>query len=153
MLTPPTLSSGAQVARRVDVSDAVGLGGVLEPIHTNPVIIEDEAFLGSRSIVVEGVRVGRRAVLAAGTVLTASTPIIDVRGSEPHVMHGSVPPGVVVIPGSWPKVFPAGTYDVPCALIVGGRGDSANQKTRLNPNLREFPLLEETSAKGETADA
>ena len=135
-----TVGSCAQVGRNVHVSGGVGLGGVLEPVQSDPVIIEDEVFLGSRCVVVEGVRVGRGAVLGAGTVITASTPIVDVRGKEPVVSRGAVPPGVVVIPGTWPRTFPAGVFQVPCALVIAERGESANNKTRLNPNLREYPL-------------
>lgn len=135
-----TVGSCAQVGRNVHISGGVGIGGVLEPVHHDPVIIEDEVFLGSRCIVVEGVRVRSRAVLGAGVVLTASTPIVDVRGSEPVVSRGIVPPGVVVVPGSWPRRFPAGEYQVPCALVVGERGASTDRKTQLNENLRELPL-------------
>jgi 2,3,4,5-tetrahydropyridine-2-carboxylate N-succinyltransferase len=135
-----TVGSCAQIGRNVHVSGGVGIGGVLEPVQSDPVIIEDDVFLGSRCIVVEGVRVGSGAVLGAGTVLTASTPIIDVRGEEPVVRRGVVPPGVVVVPGSWPRTFPAGVFHVPCALVIAQRGESADRKTRLNPNLREFPL-------------
>jgi 2,3,4,5-tetrahydropyridine-2-carboxylate N-succinyltransferase len=135
-----TVGSCAQVGRNVHVSGGVGIGGVLEPVQSDPVIVEDDVFLGSRCIVVEGVRVGRGAVLGAGTVLTASTPIIDVRGAEPAVLRGVVPPGVVVVPGTWPRTFPAGVFHVPCALIIAERGESTDSKTRLNPNLREFPL-------------
>jgi 2,3,4,5-tetrahydropyridine-2,6-dicarboxylate N-succinyltransferase len=140
-----TVGSCAQIGRHVHVSGGVGIGGVLEPVNTSPVIIEDDVFLGSRSIIVEGVIVQARAVLGAGTVLTASTPIVDVRGAEPVVHRGTVPPGVVVVPGTWPRSFPAGTFHVPCALIVGERGTSTDSKTRLNQNLREFPLDEENS--------
>lgn len=135
-----TIGSCAQVGRNVHVSGGVGIGGVLEPIQSDPVIIEDDVFLGSRCVVVEGVRVGRGAVLGAGTVLTSSTPIVDVRGDAPSVSRGFVPPEVVVIPGSMPRAFPAGEFQVPCALVIGARGDSTDRKTRLNPNLREFPL-------------
>jgi 2,3,4,5-tetrahydropyridine-2-carboxylate N-succinyltransferase len=135
-----TIGSCAQVGRNVHVSGGVGIGGVLEPIQNDPVIIEDDVFLGSRCVLVEGIRVGRGAVLGAGTVLTASTPIVDVRGPTPVISRGVVPPEVVVIPGSMPRTFPAGDFHAPCALVVGARGDSANRKTRLNPNLREFPL-------------
>lgn len=135
-----TVGSCAQVGRNVHVSGGVGLGGVLEPVHDDPVIIEDDVFLGSRCVVVEGVRVRRGAVLGAGTVLTRSTPIVDVRAAAPVVTRGSVPAGVVVIPGSWPRTFAAGVFHVPCALIVAERGESADRKTRLNPALREYPL-------------
>jgi 2,3,4,5-tetrahydropyridine-2,6-dicarboxylate N-succinyltransferase len=135
-----TVGSCAQVGRNVHVSGGVGIGGVLEPVQSDPVIIEDDVFLGSRCIVVEGVRVGCGAVLGAGTVLTASTPIVDVRDAEPVVTRGVVPPGVVVVPGTWPRTFPAGVFHLPCALVIAERGESADRKTRLNPNLREFPL-------------
>jgi 2,3,4,5-tetrahydropyridine-2,6-dicarboxylate N-succinyltransferase len=147
-----TVGSCAQVGRNVHVSGGVGIGGVLEPVSTAPVIIEDDVFLGSRCVIVEGVIVHARAVLGAGTVLTASTPIVDVRGSSPNVRRGTVPEGVVVIPGTWPRSFPAGTFHVPCALIVGERGDSTDGKVRLNQNLREFPLDEETSPHGGESD-
>ena len=143
-----TVGSCAQIGRNVHLSGGVGIGGVLEPLSEDPVVVEDDAFLGSRCVVVEGVRIGRGAVLGAGTVLTASTPIVDVRGGEPRIGHGAVPPGVVVVPGSWPKRFPAGEVSLPCALIVGERGDSADRKTRLNPNLREFPLPDERPEEG-----
>jgi 2,3,4,5-tetrahydropyridine-2,6-dicarboxylate N-succinyltransferase len=135
-----TVGSSAQVGRNVHVSGGVGLGGVLEPIQSDPVIIEDDVFLGSRCIVVEGVRVGSGSVLGAGTVLTSSTPIVDTRGGKPVVSRGVVPPGVVVIPGSIPRIFPAGEFHVPCALVIGERGESTDRKTRLNESLREFPL-------------
>ena len=146
-----TVGSCAQIGRNVHVSGGVGIGGVLEPIHQDPVIIEDGVFLGSRCIVVEGVRVGRGAVLGAGTILTASMPIVDVRGKAPQVRRGVVPPGVVVVPGSWPREFPAGRFAVPCALIVSDRGDSTDQKTQLNPDLREFPFSG-TAPQGEMVD-
>jgi 2,3,4,5-tetrahydropyridine-2-carboxylate N-succinyltransferase len=133
-----TVGSCAQIGKGVHLSGGVGIGGVLEPIQAAPVIIEDDAFLGSRSIVVEGVRVGKEAVLGANVVLTKSTRIIDVTGSEPKEMKGYVPPRSVVIPGSYPKEFPAGTYNVPCALIIGQRKASTDQKTSLNDALREF---------------
>jgi 2,3,4,5-tetrahydropyridine-2-carboxylate N-succinyltransferase len=144
-----TVGSCAQVGRNVHVSGGVGLGGVLEPVQSDPVIIEDDVFLGSRVIVVEGVRVETGAVLGAGTVLTASTPIVDVRGPEPVVRRGVVPAGVVVIPGTWPRTFPAGVFHVPCALIVADRGESTDKKTRLNPSLREFPLDDRPAATTE----
>jgi 2,3,4,5-tetrahydropyridine-2-carboxylate N-succinyltransferase len=115
----------------------VGIGGVLEPVQAAPVIIEDGCFIGSRAIVVEGVRVGREAVLGANVVLTASTRIIDVTGPEPKEMRGYVPPRSVVIPGTVPKKFPAGEYGVPCALIIGQRKESTDKKTSLNEALRE----------------
>jgi 2,3,4,5-tetrahydropyridine-2,6-dicarboxylate N-succinyltransferase len=135
-----TVGSCAQVGRNVHLSGGVGLGGVLEPPGARPVIIEDGAFLGSRSIVVEGVRVGREAVLGANVVLTASTPIVDVRGQTEIVTRGSIPPRAVVIPGMRPKTFPAGTYAVPCALIIGVRTESTDKKTSLNQALREFSV-------------
>ena len=133
-----TVGSCAQIGKNVHLSGGVGIGGVLEPIQAAPVIIEDDAFLGSRSIVVEGVRVGKEAVLGANVVLTMSTRIIDVTGPEPVEMKGYVPERSVVIPGTYPKEFPAGTYNVPCALIIGKRKESTNQKTSLNDALREF---------------
>jgi 2,3,4,5-tetrahydropyridine-2-carboxylate N-succinyltransferase len=133
-----TVGSCAQVGKNVHLSGGVGLGGVLEPPSATPVIIEDGAFLGSRVIVVEGVRVGREAVLGAGVVLASSTRIIDVTGSEPVEYRGYVPPRSVVIPGSVPKEFPAGTFHVPVALIIGKRTASTDQKTSLNAALRDF---------------
>jgi 2,3,4,5-tetrahydropyridine-2-carboxylate N-succinyltransferase len=133
-----TVGSCAQIGKNVHLSGGVGIGGVLEPIQAAPVIIEDDAFLGSRSIVVEGVRVGKEAVLGANVVLTMSTRIIDVTGPEPVEMKGYVPERSVVIPGTYPKEFPAGTYNVPCALIIGKRKASTDQKTSLNDALREF---------------
>ena len=132
-----TVGSCAQIGRDVHLSGGVGIGGVLEPVQAAPVIIEDGAFLGSRSIVVEGVRVGTEAVLGANVVLTASTRIIDVTGPEPKEMKGHVPPRSVVIPGTIPKQFPAGEYGVPCALIIGQRKESTDRKTSLNDALRE----------------
>jgi 2,3,4,5-tetrahydropyridine-2-carboxylate N-succinyltransferase len=133
-----TVGSCAQVGRNVHLSGGVGLGGVLEPPSASPVIIEDGAFIGSRCIVVEGVVVEQEAVLGANVVLTASTPIIDVSGPEEKVYKGRVPARSVVIPGARPKKFPAGTYEVPCALIVGQRTESTDQKTTLNSALRDF---------------
>ena len=135
-----TVGSCAQVGRNVHLSGGVGLGGVLEPPGARPVIVEDGAFLGSRSIVVEGVRVGREAVLGANVVLTASTPIVDVRGPTEVVTRGAIPPRAVVIPGMRPKQFPAGTYSVPCALVIGERSESTDKKTSLNQALREFSV-------------
>ena len=132
-----TVGSCAQIGKNVHLSGGVGIGGVLEPLQAAPVIIEDNAFLGSRSIVVEGVRVEQEAVLGANVVLTASTKIIDVTGSEPVEMKGIVPARSVVIPGSYPKQFAAGTYNVPCALIIGKRKESTNKKTSLNDALRD----------------
>ncbi len=133
-----TVGSCAQIGRRVHLSGGVGIGGVLEPPQAAPVIIEDDAFIGSRAIVVEGVRVRRAAVLGAGVVLTASTPIVDVRGSEAVELRGIVPERAVVIPGFRPKQFPAGSYGTPCALIIGTRSESTDRKTSLNDALREF---------------
>jgi 2,3,4,5-tetrahydropyridine-2,6-dicarboxylate N-succinyltransferase len=135
-----TVGSCAQIGGKVHLSGGVGIGGVLEPPQAMPVIIEDEAFLGSRCVVVEGVRVGRGAVLGAGVVLTASTPILDVRGPEVKTSKGRVPPGAVVIPGTWMKQFPAGEFGVPCALIVAERDAGTDEKTYLNRILREYPL-------------
>ena len=131
-----TVGSCAQIGKNVHLSGGVGIGGVLEPLQAAPVIIEDNAFLGSRSIVVEGVRVCSEAVLGANVVLTASTKIIDVTGSEPEEHKGIVPPRSVVIPGSYTKKFPAGDYQVPCALIIGKRKESTDKKTSLNDALR-----------------
>ena len=133
-----TVGSCAQIGKNVHLSGGVGIGGVLEPLQAAPVIIEDNAFLGSRSIVVEGVKVEKEAVLGANVVLTASTKIIDVTGDEPVEMKGIVPARSVVIPGSYTKKFPAGEYQVPCALIIGKRKESTNKKTSLNDALREY---------------
>ena len=133
-----TVGSCAQVGKRVHLSGGVGIGGVLEPPQAQPVIVEDDAFIGSRVIVVEGVRVGAGAVLGAGVVLTASTVIVDVTGEKPHESKGYVPPHSVVIPGYRPKTFPAGKYGVPCALVIGKRKASTDTKTSLNDALREF---------------
>lgn len=133
-----TVGSCAQIGKNVHLSGGVGIGGVLEPLQAAPVIIEDNAFLGSRSIVVEGIRVEKEAVLGANVVLTASTKIIDVTGDEPVEMKGVVPARSVVIPGSYTKKFPAGEYQVPCALIIGKRKESTNKKTSLNDALREY---------------
>jgi 2,3,4,5-tetrahydropyridine-2-carboxylate N-succinyltransferase len=133
-----TVGSCAQIGKGVHLSGGVGIGGVLEPVQAAPVIVEDHAFLGSRCIVVEGVRIGREAVLGANVVLTASSRIIDVSGPEPIEYKGYVPERSVVIPGSVPKRFPAGEYQVPCALIIGKRKPSTDQKTSLNDALRDF---------------
>ena len=135
-----TVGSCAQIGKNVHLSGGVGIGGVLEPPGARPVIIEDGAFIGSRSIVVEGVVIEEEAVLGAGTTITASTPIIDVTGSEEVVYKGRVPARSVVIPGTRPKTFPAGTYNLPCALIIGHRNASPERKTSLNDVLREFAL-------------
>lgn len=135
-----TVGSCAQIGKNVHLSGGVGIGGVLEPLQAAPVIIEDGAFIGSRCIVVEGVRVGKEAVLGANVVLTKSTKIIDVTGSEPKTYIGEVPPRKVVIPGTYPKDFAAGTYNVPCALIIGERKASTDLKTSLNDALREHDV-------------
>ena len=133
-----TVGSCAQIGKNVHLSGGVGIGGVLEPVQASPVIIEDNAFIGSRCIVVEGVRVEKEAVLGANVVLTQSTKIIDVSGSEPVEYKGRVPARSVVIPGSYTKKFPAGEYSVSCALIIGQRKPSTDLKTSLNDALREF---------------
>ncbi len=135
-----TVGSCAQIGKNVHLSGGVGIGGVLEPLQASPVVIEDDAFIGSRAIVVEGVRVGKQAVLGANVVLTKSTKIIDVSGSEAVEYRGYVPERSVVIPGSMPKSFPAGEYQVPCALIIGKRKESTDIKTSLNDALREFDV-------------
>ena len=132
-----TVGSCAQIGKDVHLSGGVGIGGVLEPLQAAPVIIEDGAFIGSRCIVVEGVRVGKEAVLGANVVLTKSTKIIDVTGPEPIEMNGYVPERSVVIPGSYTKKFAAGEFQVPCALIIGQRKASTDLKTSLNDALRE----------------
>lgn len=131
-----TVGSCAQIGKNVHLSGGVGIGGVLEPLQAAPVIVEDNAFLGSRCIVVEGVRIGREAVLGANVVLTASTKIIDVTSEKAIEMKGEVPPRSVVIPGSYTKAFPAGEFQVPCALIIGQRKESTDKKTSLNDALR-----------------
>ncbi len=131
-----TVGSCAQIGKRVHLSGGVGIGGVLEPVQASPVIIEDEVFVGSRCIVVEGVKVGREAVLGANVVLTASSKIIDVTGSSPVEYRGEIPERSVVIPGTIPKEFPAGIFQVPCALIIGKRKESTDKKTSLNEALR-----------------
>jgi 2,3,4,5-tetrahydropyridine-2,6-dicarboxylate N-succinyltransferase len=135
-----TVGSCAQIGKNVHLSGGVGIGGVLEPLQASPVIIEDNAFIGSRCIVVEGVRVGREAVLGANVVLTQSTKIIDVTGTKPIEMKGYVPERSVVIPGSYTKDFPAGSFQVPCALIIGKRKPSTDLKTSLNDALREHQV-------------
>ncbi len=132
-----TVGSCAQIGKNVHLSGGVGVGGVLEPLQAAPVIIEDNCFIGSRCIVVEGVRVEKEAVLGANVVLTMSTKIIDVTGDEPVEMKGRIPTRSVVIPGSYAKKFKAGTFNVPCALIIGKRKESTNKKTSLNDALRE----------------
>lgn len=135
-----TVGSCAQIGKNVHLSGGVGIGGVLEPLQAAPVIIEDNAFIGSRCIVVEGVRVEKEAVLGANVVLTASTKIIDVTGDTPLESKGRVPARSVVIPGSYTKQFPAGEFQVPCALIIGKRKESTNKKTSLNDALREYDV-------------
>lgn len=135
-----TVGSCAQIGRHVHLSGGVGIGGVLEPVQAQPVIVEDHAFLGSRCIVVEGVHVEEGAVLGAGVVLTASTKIIDVTGSSPVTHQGRVPKNSVVIPGTTQKEFKAGTYGVPCALIIGQRKASTDEKTSLTEALRDFQV-------------
>jgi 2,3,4,5-tetrahydropyridine-2-carboxylate N-succinyltransferase len=132
-----TVGSCAQIGKNVHLSGGVGIGGVLEPVQAAPVIIEDNAFIGSRCIVVEGVRVGREAVLGANVVLTSSSKIIDVTGAEPVEYKNYVPERSVVIPGSFTKKFPAGEFQVPCALIIGKRKESTDKKTSLNDALRD----------------
>ncbi len=135
-----TVGSCAQIGRGVHLSGGVGIGGVLEPPSARPVIVEDGCFVGSRAIVVEGVIVEEEAVLGAGVVLTASTPIVDVTGAREVVHRGRIPPRAVVIPGTRRRPFPAGDYDVPCALIIGQRTASTDRKTSLESVLREFAL-------------
>jgi 2,3,4,5-tetrahydropyridine-2,6-dicarboxylate N-succinyltransferase len=135
-----TVGSCAQIGKSVHLSGGVGIGGVLEPVQAAPVIIEDNCFIGSRCIVVEGVHVGKEAVLGANVVLTMSTKIIDVSGKEPVEYKGYVPPKSVVIPGSYTKEFPAGKFEVPCALIIGQRKESTDKKTSLNDALRQYSI-------------
>ena len=135
-----TVGSCAQIGKQVHLSGGTGIGGVLEPPQAQPVIVEDGAFVGSRCIVVEGVRVEREAVLGAGVVLTASTPIVDARESGAAVSKGRVPARAVVIPGTIPKDFPGGSFGVPCALIIGTRNDSTDRKTSLETALREYEV-------------
>ncbi len=135
-----TVGSCAQVGRGVHLSGGVGLGGVLEPVQAAPVVIEDGAFIGSRCIVVEGVRVEEEAVLGAGVVLTASTAVVDVTGPQPVEYRGRVPARSVVIPGTRPKTFPAGTWSIPCALIIGRRKAATDRKTSLNEVLRDYGI-------------
>lgn len=135
-----TVGSCAQIGKNVHLSGGVGIGGVLEPAQALPVIVEDGAFVGSRCIIVEGVRIGTEAVLGAGVVITASTPIVDVRSSEPRFTKGFVEPRSVVIPGTVPKRFPAGEFGTPCALVIGTRTESTDKKTSLNAALRDFEV-------------
>ena len=133
-----TVGSCAQIGKHVHLSGGVGIGGVLEPVQAAPVIIEDNCFIGSRAIVVEGAHICREAVLGSNTVITGSTHIIDVTGSEPKEYRGYVPPRSVVVPGTYTKKFPAGEYGVSCALIIGHRKESTDKKTSLNDALRDF---------------
>ncbi len=135
-----TVGSCAQIGKSVHLSGGVGIGGVLEPVQAAPVIVGDNCFIGSRCIIVEGVRVENDAVLGANVVLTMSTKIIDVSGDKPVEMKGVIPSGSVVIPGSYAKKFPAGEFQVPCALIIGKRKESTDKKTSLNDALREFSI-------------
>jgi 2,3,4,5-tetrahydropyridine-2-carboxylate N-succinyltransferase len=135
-----TVGSCAQIGKGVHLSGGVGIGGVLEPIQAAPVIVEDGAFIGSRCIVVEGVRVEEQAVLGSGVVVTSSTPVIDVTGAEPVEIRGSIPARSVVVPGTRAKQFPAGTFEVQCALIIGRRQASTDLKTSLNEVLREYGI-------------
>lgn len=135
-----TVGSCAQIGKSVHLSGGVGIGGVLEPIQASPVIIEDHAFIGSRCIIVEGARISREAVLGANVVITGSTRVLDVSGVEVLEYRGYVPPRSVVIPGTYPKKFPAGEYQVPCALIIGQRKVSTDLKTALNDALREYNI-------------
>lgn len=135
-----TVGSCAQIGKNVHLSGGVGIGGVLEPLQAAPVIIEDNAFIGSRCIIVEGARVGKEAVLGANVVITASTKVIDVSGKTPIEYKGEVPERSVVIPGSYTKTFSAGDYQVPCALIIGKRKESTDKKTSLNNALREHDV-------------
>ncbi len=135
-----TVGSCAQVGKNVHLSGGVGIGGVLEPPQARPVIIEDGAFVGSRCVIVEGVYVGREAVLGAGVILTASTPIVDVRGSEPNITKGCIAERSVVIPGTLPKSFAAGTFGVPCALVIGERSAATDRKTSLERALRDYGI-------------
>lgn len=132
-----TVGSCAQIGKNVHLSGGVGIGGVLEPVQAAPVVIEDNAFIGSRCIIVEGIRIGKEAVLGANVVLTASSKIIDVTGPEPKEYKGYVPERSVVIPGSYPRKYPAGEYNVSCALIIGTRKESTDKKTSLNDALRQ----------------
>jgi 2,3,4,5-tetrahydropyridine-2-carboxylate N-succinyltransferase len=133
-----TVGSCAQIGADVHLSGGVGIGGVLEPVQASPVIVEDGAFIGSRCIVVEGVRVGERAVLGAGLILTGNTPVIDVTGDAPVEHRGSVPAGAIVVPGSRPRDFPAGSFGLAAGLIIGYRSEATDSKLQLNDMLREF---------------
>ena len=136
-----TVGSCAQVGKNVHISGGVGIGGVLEPVQASPVIIEDDCFLGSRCVIVEGARIEKEAVLGANVIITKSTKIIDVSGPEPKEYKGIVPTRSVVIPGSYTKDFPSGKYQVPCALIIGKRKASTDLKTSLNETLREYGIV------------
>jgi 2,3,4,5-tetrahydropyridine-2-carboxylate N-succinyltransferase len=135
-----TVGSGAQIGADVHLAGGVGIGGVLEPPGARPVIVEDGAFLGSRCIVTEGVRIGAGAVLGPNVSLTRTVPIIDVTGPEPVEHRGYVPPRAVVVPGTRPREFPAGTYQLACALIIGRRSESTDLRTSLNDALREYDI-------------
>ncbi len=135
-----TVGSCAQIGKEVHLSGGVGIGGVLEPPTASPVIVEDHCFVGSRCVLVEGVVVEEGAVLGANVVVTSSTPIVDVSGTEPKTLKGRIPAGSVVVPGSRPKRFPAGVFNVPCALIIGRRSESTDRKTSLNEALRQFAV-------------
>ncbi|MHC5201435.1 2,3,4,5-tetrahydropyridine-2,6-dicarboxylate N-succinyltransferase [Myroides sp. LJL119] len=135
-----TVGSCAQIGKNVHLSGGVGIGGVLEPLQSGPVIIEDDAFIGSRCVIVEGVRIGKRAVLGANVVITSSTKIIDVSQEQPVYHKAYVPKDSVVIPGSYTKEFPGGNFQVPCALIIGKRKPSTDLKTSLNQTLRHYDL-------------
>jgi 2,3,4,5-tetrahydropyridine-2-carboxylate N-succinyltransferase len=136
-----TVGSCAQVGKNVHLSGGVGLGGVLEPVQAAPVIVEDNCFIGSRAVIVEGARICAEAVIAANTVITGSTKIIDVTGTDPVEYRGYVPPRSVVIPGTYPRIYPSGNYSVPCALIIGKRKESTDKKTSLNNALRENDVM------------
>jgi 2,3,4,5-tetrahydropyridine-2-carboxylate N-succinyltransferase len=135
-----TVGSCAQIGADVHLAGGVGIGGVLEPLQSQPVVIEDGVFVGSRAVIVEGIRVRKEAVIGAGVVLTASTPIIDVRHATEQTYYGEVPPRSVVIPGTRIRTFPAGDYAIPCALIVGERSEQTDRKTSLNTALRQFSV-------------
>ena len=135
-----TVGSCAQIGADVHLAGGVGIGGVLEPVQASPVIVEDGAFIGSRCILTEGVRIGERAVLAPNVSLTGSVPVIDVTGPEPIEYRGYVPPYSVVVPGTRPKAFPAGTFQLGCALIIGRRSEQTDLKTSLNDVLREYEI-------------
>jgi len=135
-----TVGSCAQIGKRVHLSEGVGIGGVLEPLQNNPVIVEDDVFIGSRCTVVEGVHIGSGAVLAAGVVVTGSTRIVDVTGAEMKIMRGSIPENAVVIPGAMPKKFPAGEMNISCALVIGERNEKTDRKTSLNDVLRDYNI-------------